>query len=1084
MKSPREYYKERHPDEFSDSRTEEVTDFDREVIDHAISSITANNQEQAFERFCLRVCELRICANLVPNTGPAGGGDGKVDADTFPVADSLDGAFYEGIGRQATKERWAFAFSAKQAWNQKLKSDVKSILSTKRPYSGIIFVTNQAIPSKDRQKTQDDLSALHGLPITIFDRTWLIDSIVYHNCAQFAAEELGFNSAKKFSVQPGPRDQRKRKRLNDLVAELSEESGTKPNFLSVENALLAAKLARSLEEPRPKVESLFQMAREHAARMGTDAQRTEVVYQLTWTLFWWYEDYAAFLLSYQAFVGSLGNSPTFDGLSKWRNLWQIVPVALIETKSSPRLRKTKELLAAVDSSIAHFLPGSTSELNARLLKLELTVHMSLGKQKIPSDTFAAMADELPEATHHLGFDFEGFLRWIEVIAEVIPPDASFESLYDRASELQATRGGEVSAAMMQLDRAEALIKAGNAKEAVPRLCRAHAHLLKHETRSECIHCLFLLGNMYLRLGLTWAARATFIAGAAIGLQYLTADDKLHPGLRICLAHLRICSVTLGLLGESLTWHELTRLFHSITYQRTGVDRTIPEEETKFEVLLGRLILRIPTDSRAAFESLPAILDELDLPIDADLSRIKLGAELSILDYMPKPRIGSRLDGIYHMQADIKLADEPIDMPPGQRVLSTTLFGCRFQFEFENPDSSGHLAEVLLTLIEPIFATVTLGEVFAFQEQVVVRVRSRDSSDAEIDLIRLESDAHADYSITHGGGVETALRYEPATVSRKLLECALLIGLGSFSSKAVIEDLEARADAGVYERSYSLSRCVSDMRYVVGDLDTMKLTDRLQKCNKAFPVSAELWEPSDAEPQVLKTKGTKSKAQRTDKEFQKSLSSLGHSEVTVISPIRGALWDAAGWFGVLFAWSPYERTLPLMALGFNNAEAGRAIIDGWKETYGEKFSESVRISIVRGISKRNPFHYRVMVSGHIPGDLTGDTRIIQFAARLHTMEATTPQNLQGFLDMYNFHGKFVLNCVGRTAETAEDLAAVVANGIVMRGIVVREAWEIGRHDPDGAGVLEDDDVILPDDVENPPVIELLAWKRTRSDREPI
>jgi len=1077
MKSPREYYKEQHPEEFSDSSTEEALDFDREVIDHAFSLITTNNQEQAFERFCLRVCEARVCANLIANTGPAGGGDGKVDADTFPVADSI-AKYYEGVGRQTTDERWAFAFSAKQDWKQKLKSDVNSILSTKRPYAQIIFVTNQPVPSRERQTVQDDLKNKCGIPVTILDRTWLLDSIIYDNCAQFAFEELGFKSVKRFQVLPGPRDKERRQRLGELRDQLKNDFKNKPTFLSVENALLAAKLARSLEEPQSTVELLFQEARTHAKTIGTDAQRMEVEYQLAWTQFWWYEDYAAFLSSYQAFINSLGTNPSLEGLSKWRNLWQITSVAIRETKASSKLRRTKELSAAIDSRIADCTPGSTSELNAQFLKLQFDVYLALGKRKLPSETFETVAENLTEATYHLGFDFEGFIRWIEVTAGVIPADPSFESLYDLATELQASRDGEVSAAKMQLDRAEALIESGNVKEAVARLCRAHAHLLKHETRNECIHCLFLLGNMYLRLGLTWAARATFIAAAAIGLQYLTTENELHPGFRISMARLRICSVTLGLLGESLTWQELTRSLQSITYQRTGDSRISPEEEIKFEILLGRLILRVPADSRAGLESLPSVLEELDLPIAADLARIKLGADLSTLDYMPEPTVGSPLDGIYQMQADLLLADAPVDVPVETTNLSTTLFGCRFQFEFENPDASRHLVEVLLTLIEPIFATAAVGDVLAFQEQVVVRVVCSEASESVIELRQLETDPRADFEITHGPVVASALWSDPASISQRLVECAFLISLGSFSSEVVMKDLEAKSASSPFERSNSLSRVTSDLKYVVGDLETLKLSDRLRKSYEVFQISEEKWEPTAVEPKPKKSENKNKESSTSDEEFRKAVARLSHSEVTVVSPIRGAVWDAAGWFGVLFAWSPYEPGPPLMAFGFENADAGRAIIEGWRQTYGGELAKMLRISIIRGISKQNPFYYRVLISGQLPSTSSDDARFVQSVSRIHTMQADSPKNLQGFLDMFNYHGKYILSSASRNMETPEDWDAVFASGILMREVVVREAWEIGIHDPDGAGVLEGDDVIVPDDIESPPVLELLAWKRDR------
>lgn len=44
------------------------------------------------------------------------------------------------------------------------------------------------------------------------------------------------------------------------------------------------------------------------------------------------------------------------------------------------------------------------------------------------------------------------------------------------------------------------------------------------------------------------------------------------------------------------------------------------------------------------------------------------------------------------------------------------------------------------------------------------------------------------------------------------------------------------------------------------------------------------------------------------------------------------------------------------------------------------------------------------------------------------------------------------------------------------VVVRQAWEIGRNDIDSGAILLDDDPLIPDGVDNPPVAELLKLKR--------
>jgi hypothetical protein len=150
--SPKAFLKTRRPERFSDTVIKEVTELDRSLLEFHLSSLTSRSQETDFERFARQLCEREICPNLLPQTGPTGGGDSKVDSETYPVADNLTLAWYTGLGREASNERWGFAFSAKADWPPKVRSDVKKIAGTGRGYSKAFFVTNQAVQIENEQK--------------------------------------------------------------------------------------------------------------------------------------------------------------------------------------------------------------------------------------------------------------------------------------------------------------------------------------------------------------------------------------------------------------------------------------------------------------------------------------------------------------------------------------------------------------------------------------------------------------------------------------------------------------------------------------------------------------------------------------------------------------------------------------------------------------------------------------------------------------------------------------------------------------------------------------------------------------------
>ena len=87
--TPREFMSARHPEAFSDSVDKQQPILDRSQLEYHLATLTSRNQETEFASFAQKLAERTICPNLRPQTGPTGGGDSKVDSETYPVADLL-----------------------------------------------------------------------------------------------------------------------------------------------------------------------------------------------------------------------------------------------------------------------------------------------------------------------------------------------------------------------------------------------------------------------------------------------------------------------------------------------------------------------------------------------------------------------------------------------------------------------------------------------------------------------------------------------------------------------------------------------------------------------------------------------------------------------------------------------------------------------------------------------------------------------------------------------------------------------------------------------------------------------------------
>ena len=182
----KEFFKKIHPNSFSDSKIIKKAKLSKDFFSYFLDTLTNQSKEKDFEEFCRKLIEVVICPNLIPQTGPTGGGDSKVDSETYPVSESIAETWLNGYADFAHKERWAFAISAKKDWKPKLKSDVAKIIKTNedlnRNYKKIFFITNQFVPDKKRAAEEDSLRNQYQIDVRILYKNWILyKTFIYNN---------------------------------------------------------------------------------------------------------------------------------------------------------------------------------------------------------------------------------------------------------------------------------------------------------------------------------------------------------------------------------------------------------------------------------------------------------------------------------------------------------------------------------------------------------------------------------------------------------------------------------------------------------------------------------------------------------------------------------------------------------------------------------------------------------------------------------------------------------------------------------------------------------------------------------------
>lgn len=284
---PRDLLKKLHPNQFSDSKVIDKIECPRELLDFHLSKLSEQNKHFDFEDFIKNLLEREICPNLIEETGPAGGGDGKVDTENYPVSKDIQNYWWYGLNGE--NDRWAFAISLRKNWKSKCDGDIEKIIKTDRDYTKIFFITNQAIKNDKRLEYQDDKKRETGLDIIILDKTWILDKAL--NIKNVDLLKIINITQPLKEKQIGPNDLKKQMQIEEIERKLQDYSSKKLVNQDVINlSMKSAILSRDLEDDEVTVTGKFERALRFAKEKNNIVAQREILYNLSWYYNWWLND--------------------------------------------------------------------------------------------------------------------------------------------------------------------------------------------------------------------------------------------------------------------------------------------------------------------------------------------------------------------------------------------------------------------------------------------------------------------------------------------------------------------------------------------------------------------------------------------------------------------------------------------------------------------------------------------------------------------------------------------------------------------------------------------------------------------------
>lgn len=1043
MISPSEFMRKLRPEQYSDSKGKVGHKLNSETLSHHLDTITERNETHAFELFCRKLCERTLCPNLKPATGPEGGGDSKADTETIPIADEVSKLAYVGLANSGT-ERWAFAFSAKRTWSSKARSDIEGIANTKRGYTKIYFVTSRAARSKDCSRVQDELTEKYGVQVTILDRSWILKEVIENNRRDLAFNYLGIGEETN-DTQLGPGDYSRKQQLADVERALEDPAAFA--YMTIHRAaeaLVAAKLSRSLGLPRTDVDGRFLRAVRLADDGGTERQTIDARYESLWTAFWWFDDIRTVIREYNTFEDLVIGNDHAVNLELLCNLAQLLFNAVLHQMVTAEEAQLESRIAKLSARLQELAddperPNNALQARTSLLTVQVNSAALSRDAKALSMLWPKLSEILFKAEGLGEFRADSLLRMIEVFGNIAGTDRGYRDLVDQAAEFIAKRTGESEGALILLKRAQQLDFDQN-MEMIRLLGKAGRQLTKKEYADEQIEALTLLALAYRSAGLLWAARAS--CTTALATLFIEAEESgslsptVFPTLMLAAA----------IANETKHFPELLEAVQTAR----GCLKSLPFDDepskraadrlTNTDMVMACQIANLPEPGLGKLSAMPDILHGLQFFHSRSTLLYALGYEdqLRTEGSIPPEQSAQEVSQLFNLLASQPAGDAlwrpAVFNDGGEQVFSTQVLGVRVNVIHATTDTSITIAEGVIGTIEAFFATAVNLDAFGHTERFDIRIE-------EVDVSRYELKVGADHATATVRWPKDGMP-GPSSLYGDFLDMLLRTAGSTFAATCMAKDM-----SGTLERLFKADSAL-DRAAMIGSVGmsrqrTFKGVARLSAWNKHTP---RVYERRPNQPRIKRQRldadaSTRAMANEEAKPAGR-LTVNDHRRMIVRSVIDTHLWDQAGWAGAAYALMD-PRLPPVLGLMFRNGDAATKIFARWRERFGQiDQEEEIAISIVRKFSGQYPTHYGMVVTSKLPDD-PQDAHLSTVAIRCKTMEPADDVNLTNFLRSYATAKAYLLMPAilgdGNTPAFQKHLA------LLKRQLTIKTAAEVKAHD---------------------------------------
>lgn len=1000
--SEKTFYKKIHPDLFSDSKIVKTGKLSIEFFSYFLDSLTSQSREKEFENFCRSIVETTICPNLLPQTGPTGGGDSKVDSETFPVSEAIAESWLYGYNDAAHNERWAFAISAKKDWKPKLKSDVKKIILTNeennRGYTRIFFITNQFVSDKKRAEAEDELRKEYKLDIRILDRTWLLDNTFKNDNQKLAISAFNMSDELNDVIDEGSKDKERKKLLDEIEMELQNLEQLKPARI-VKISKEYIELLRELEVDKSTIINALERNIRFAKKYGGIKNYADALYDYCWTMIWWYEDrdiyYEMYVKVENLYKENSDNYPILKSLS---TLW--ITLYSNHNQGKKVIANMKTHTQLLIDSFDKFILDHENPKRAKLAKYDYQM-MRLQDPERWDDVVKIYLEILQDMHFNNDIDLYQLKRIMEL--PILKKCPEYDELFELLINLLGEQSRNIESSQLLLNRGDDYLEI-NVYKAIKFYSRALTKLYNENSKIDLIKTLMKLGGTFEQIGLFWGARSYYIRAFMDSLNLYFDEGNAIPGLFLSMKSLKYLELRLGRINHSLRFNELELLGLNLYPYITN-----EEEELKkylhYDALLAIALLNLTRNNNEQFERFPDYLKEKGLETSSAALKYSLGhydedyiqamGSKEALDVFMKDLFKQPTSNDFQEILNIDFLDEKIK-------LKTKIVGCDVTVNTSRSSSQSELGATILAMFENIFATSISNQIIPLLSDFTVNIEKIEESQFDIEVIQNDNTINIYVS-----KIAELTEY----INRGLVSEKLNIVMAMFISQMVPFSNELVKIKKSIEEEQAMFRtlnCSSTLDTFIVFEDDISFKDTITKEAKEYKNIRDesIFQHNESKTQTnhVSMDGIR-KIHYGELPKEIDFSKVHHNKIQISDVIYLPLWDKAGWKGLSVLTDENFEYPPYVGLVFDNKE-GLDIFKKWKT---ESKTDKVTIGIITGIDKYNPYWYRIVIGENMLNTnfnkRDNDLGIINQMTRLHTMQAKDHFNMNLLKQAISKHKTF-------------------------------------------------------------------------------